>query len=51
MSKRFAEETGIKLKCAMLWVEESGVDYDKALDEFNEAKAGGEIPPEAYSEA
>ena len=51
MSKRFAEETGIKLKCAMLWVEESGVDYDKALDEFNEAKSGGEIPPEAYSEA
>jgi len=51
MSKRFAEETGIKLKCATLWIEESGVDYDKALDEFNEAKAGGEIPPEAYSEA
>ena len=51
IGKRFAEETGLKLKAAMLMVEQSDLDFDKALADFNEAKAEGKIPLEAYSEA
>ena len=51
IGKRFAEETGLKLNAAMLMVEQSDLDFDKALADFNEAKAEGKIPPEAYSEA
>ena len=35
----------------MQLVAESGMDLEKALAEFKEAKADGEIPPEAYGEA
>jgi len=49
IGKRFAEETGLKLNAAMLMVEQSDLDFDKALADFNEAKAEGKIPPEAYS--
>jgi len=51
IGKRFAEQTGLKFKFAMQLVGMSGLDLEKALAEFNEAKADGEIPPEAYSEA
>ena len=51
IGRRFAELTGLKFKHAMQLVGESGMDLEKALAEFNEAKADGEIPPEAFSEA
>ena len=40
-----------KFKHAMQLVAESGMDLEKALAEFKEAKADGEIPPEAFGEA
>ena len=51
MGRRFAEETGLKFEIAMQKVEQSWMDFDKALEEFNEEKEEGKIPPEAYSEA
>ena len=51
VGKRFAEETGLKFEFAMVWLEQNGVDFEKALVEFNEAKAEGNILPEAYSES
>ena len=51
IGKRFAEQTGLKFKIAMELIERNGVDFDKALAEFEELKAEGEILPEAYSDA
>ena len=51
IGKRFAERTGLKFKIAMELIEQNGVDFDKALAEFEELKAEGEILPEAYSDA
>ena len=50
VAQRFAEETGLKLKFAMMWLEEAGVDYQRALKEFEEAKAEGKINPEGFEE-
>jgi len=50
VAQRFAEETGLKLKFAMMWLEEAGVDYERALKEFEEAKAEGKINPEGFEE-
>ena len=50
VAQRFAEETGLKLKFAMMWLEEAGVDYERALKEFEEAKAEGKISPEGFEE-
>ena len=50
IGKRFAAQTGLKFKFAMGLLEQNGVDFDKALAEFEELKAEGEILPEAYCE-
>ena len=50
VAQRFAEETGLKLKFAKMWVEEAGGDYERALKEFEEAKAEGKIAPEGFEE-
>ena len=50
VAQRFAEETGLKLKFAKMWLEEAGADYERALKEFEEAKAEGKIAPEAFEE-
>ena len=51
MGKRFTVETGLKFEIAMQKLKQSGLDFDEALEEFNEEKAEEKIPPEAYSEA
>ena len=50
VAQRFAEETGLKLKFAKMWLEEAGVNYERALKEFEEAKAEGKIAPEGFEE-
>ena len=50
VAQRFAEETGLKLKFAKMWLEEAGGVYERALKEFEEAKAEGKIAPEGFEE-
>ena len=50
VAQRFAEETGLKLKFAMMWLEEAGGGYERALKEFEEAKKEGKIHQEGFEE-
>ena len=48
LATSFSQKSGMTLEWAVQCLEQNSWDFDKAGVNFNEAKAQGKIPPEAF---
>ena len=49
LATSFSDKSGMNLEFSVQCLEQNNWDFDKAGNMFNEAKAAGRIPPEAFN--